>query len=454
MFHAARIETILRSLIFTAALGSVATVALGQSPAAGERVLRFDFPALEIGVAEDENGPTGATVFHFPSGATAAVDVRGGSPGTINTDTLRLSYGSSFVDAITIAGGSSYGLEVASGVAAELRTRRGDSGDWNQIAFVTGAIIFDLAPRRFNSVYPGKELGAAALRNATTGEFPLGPRGAGRFAMQGGFFGGWEYRQHSGQGGAFRELGSTKVAVFTVVNSLGTVVDRRGRVVRCHAKAGMECPPIDEYLADAVHRRGLSAVSRDEGASSENTTITVVVTNEKLEFWALNRLAVQVHTSMARAIQPFHTTNDGDVLFAVSTNEVDHESLSVDVLGALASEAAWDAVLSSVPELPVRSDQPVSLDPDVTERYVGVYDFGPGVRLEVSRGDAGRLLVEATGERDIYGFIRGTQYGLVAVSAEEFVSGNLRRDRLEFTGEGLVLNPGPWGVRARRVPGE
>lgn len=434
-----------------AAASGWSTIAPAQTAASGERVLRFDFPSLEIGVAENPDGPTGATVFHFPAGATAAVDVRGGSPGTINTDALRLAYGSSFVDAITIAGGSSYGLEAASGVAAELRARRGNSGDWNQIAFVAGAIVFDLAPRRFNSTYPDKELGAAALRAAKSGQFPLGARGAGRFTMQGGFFGGWEYRQYSGQGGAVRELGSTRVAVFTVVNSLGAVVDRRGRVVRCHTTEGTECPPIGEYLADAVRRRGLAAVARDEGASSENTTITVVVTNEKLEFWALQRLAVQVHTSMARAIQPFHTTNDGDVLFAVTTNEVEHESLSVDVLGAVASEAAWDAVLSSVPEAPARAERPVSLSPEMTERYVGTYELAPGVRLTVSRGDAAQLVAEATGNRDVYSFKKKTRYELVPVSPREFISTNPRRDRLEFSADGLILNPGPWGLRGRRL---
>src|SRR5688500_18470331 len=74
-----------------------------------QRVLRFDFPGVHIGTAEYPDGPTGATVFHFPKPAMVAVDVRGGSPGTINSDTLRLAYDEPFVDAITLAGGSSYG---------------------------------------------------------------------------------------------------------------------------------------------------------------------------------------------------------------------------------------------------------------------------------------------------------------------------------------------------------
>ncbi|HEV2130229.1 MAG TPA: P1 family peptidase, partial [Longimicrobiaceae bacterium] len=117
-------------------------------------VLEFDFPAIHIGVAEYEEGPTGATVFHFPAGVTAAVDVRGGAPGTVATDFLRLAYESSFVDAISFAGGSSYGLGAASGVALEIRDQRAATGDWGAIPTVPGAIIFDLAPRRFNTIVP------------------------------------------------------------------------------------------------------------------------------------------------------------------------------------------------------------------------------------------------------------------------------------------------------------
>ena len=441
-----------RSITIATALVCSMTIAVAQTPPAAERSLTFDFPAVHIGVAEYPEGPTGATVFYFPKGATATVDVRGGAPGTINSDVLRLSYGTSFVDAITIAGGSSYGLEVASGVAAELRQRRGASGDWNDIAFVAGAIIFDLGPRRFNTRYPDKELGVAALRAAKPGSFPLGPRGAGRFAMQGGFFGGFEYRQHSGQGAGFRELGTTKVAVFTVANPLGAIVGRDGRVVRCHWTASNGCPSIEEYLADAIRRRGATPVARAAtGGLTENTTITVVVTNEKLEFWALTRLAWQVHASMARAIQPFHTTNDGDVLFAVTTNEVDHESLSIDVLGALALEAAWDAVLSSVPDLPKRAERVITLPANVLQRHAGTYEFAPGARLTVSFSDNGRLIVRASSERDIYGFAKGKDYELSPVSQQEFISNDPRRDRLEFTAEGVTLNPGPWALTARRV---
>jgi L-aminopeptidase/D-esterase-like protein len=78
-----------------------------------------------------------------------------------------------------------------------------------------------------------------------------------------------------------------------------------------------------------------------------NTTLTAVVTNQRVAGRDLTQLARQVHASMARAIQPFHTANDGDTLFAVSTYDVANDALPALNLGVLASELAWDAVLAS-----------------------------------------------------------------------------------------------------------
>ena len=132
--------------------------------------LAFDFPGLEIGVAEYEEGPTGCTVFHFPRPAALAIDVRGGSPG-VNGQHLEV------INAVCFAGGSLYGLEASTGVAAELFAKRGYSTAWPDIALVSGAIIFDYGVRD-NSIYPDKELGRAAVRVLGPGRFPLGCNGA------------------------------------------------------------------------------------------------------------------------------------------------------------------------------------------------------------------------------------------------------------------------------------
>ncbi len=163
----------------------------------------------------------------------AAVDVRGGAPGTINTDALRLAYDDAFVSAVTFAGGSAYGLAGATGAADQIKSQTPDSTALGHIVTVVGAIIFDVGNRRFSTVTPDYELGRAAVRAAQPGRFLLGARGAGRFATTGRFFEGVAERQYSGQGAAFAQFGPTKVLVFTVVNSLGTIVDRRGQVMRC-----------------------------------------------------------------------------------------------------------------------------------------------------------------------------------------------------------------------------
>jgi L-aminopeptidase/D-esterase-like protein len=298
-------------------------------------VLELDIPGVEVGVAEYAEGPTGCTVFHFPGGVACAADVRGGAPGVLGHD-----YG--FTHAVCFAGGSLYGLEAATGVGAELFARRGYRAGWQEIALVSGAIIYDFGPRA-NAVYPDKALGRAALRAARPGAFPLGPRGAGRSATVGKGFGVGR-PESAGQGGAFARLGATRVAVFTVVNAMGTIVDRHGRAVRgCLDEATGQ-----RRLPGALvgQERGAGGPGGPPASPPGNTTLTLVVTDRRLDRRSLEQVGRQVHSSMARAIQPFHCPEDGDVLFTVTTAAADDPALPPSHLGMLASELAWDAVLS------------------------------------------------------------------------------------------------------------
>lgn len=292
-------------------------------------LLTFDLPGLQIGVAEYDEGPTGCTVFHFPAGAATAIDVRGGMVG--KTGDYEWNH------AICLAGGSLYGLAAATGVSEELFIRHGHSLE--NFALVSGAIIFDYGARD-NRIYPDPALGRAALRAARPNVFPLGRRGAGRSAGVGAVFD-RAGAEPSGQAGAYRAIGPTKLAVFSVVNALGVIVDRQGRVVRGNrdVATGERRPPLAE-----VERR----LARGEPISvpAGNTTLSVVVTNQKLSSRALDQLARQVHASMARIIQPFHTLMDGDVLYATTTNEVDNATLTPIALGIVASELMWDAILT------------------------------------------------------------------------------------------------------------
>ncbi len=278
----------------------------------GARVLDFDFPGLEVGAAEYAEGPTGCTVLHFPKVASMQIDVRGGSPG-INGEYLTV------INAICLAGGSLYGLEASTGVAAELFAKRGYSTKWMDIALVSGAIIFDFG-RRQNAIYPDKELGRAAVRALRPGAFPMGAVGAGCSATAGH----GESAELSGQGGAF--------------------VDRGGRVVRGNRAADGR----RQHAADVVRATG--AYYPPAEPRSRNTTLTCVVTDQRLDALQLRSIARQVHSSMARAIQPFHARWDGDILYACSTQSVDDPALDEVSLGVVASELAWDAVLACYDE--------------------------------------------------------------------------------------------------------
>jgi len=294
----------------------------------GENALKFDFSALKIGVAEYPQGPTGCTVFYFPNGVKTAVDVRGGYPG--------VSFQYDVNHAICFAGGSLLGLETIAGVSAEIFAERSYSFK-DGFPLVSGAILFDFT-NRDNHIYPDLALGRAGLRAAKEGIFLIGPHGAGRNVSVGGTFD-EAWRETSGQGGAFREIGPVKVGVFTVVNASGAVHNRSGVIVR-----GNRNPETNERYTSLqdLERR---LVMKEKGTPRQgNTTLTLVVTNLKLKSEELTQMARQVHSSMARAIQPFATMDDGDVLYAVTTDEVEY--IGATSLGLIASEVAWDAILS------------------------------------------------------------------------------------------------------------
>ncbi|MFP6702500.1 MAG: P1 family peptidase [Planctomycetaceae bacterium] len=303
---------------------------------AGDHVLEFELPGVRIGSAVYPDGPTGSTVFHFPDRARGVVDIRGGAPATFWTDAM--SRGAAGVDAICLTGGSIYGLEAVSGVASGLLSRREYSTHWDRIALVSGAVIYDFGART-TSVYPDRELGRAALAAARPGRFSQGAHGAGASASCGKWLEPAVKRELAGQGAAFAQQGPIRVGVFTVVNPVGAIVDRTGKVVRGHLdpKTGRRLMYNEPVLGAG------------EATPEGNTTLTVVVTNQKLGDWELSQISRQVHTSMARAIQPFHALIDGDVLYAVTTGEVGKASdrKATRTVVDLATRLAWDAVLSS-----------------------------------------------------------------------------------------------------------
>ncbi|GAB3564897.1 P1 family peptidase [Amycolatopsis endophytica] len=304
---------------------------LVPQPSPGSAVVPFDIPGVHVGTAEYAEGPTGCTVIYLPEGARTAVDARGGAVG--------ISGGYNFHHAIVLAGGSVYGLEAAAGVSTELLHRAENRTHWAALAHVSGSVIYDFSVRD-TAIAPDTALGRAALRNAVEGEFPVGRCGAGRSASVGKVD--FTRAEFAGQGAAFASYGAVKVLVATVVNAVGVIVDRSGNVVRgnYHADTGERRMPAFDYESAC----GGTETTR---TASGNTTLTVVITNARLTDVALRQFATQVHSSMHRAIHPFHTELDGDTLYALTTDAVDLEGIPATGLGALASEVAWDAVLAS-----------------------------------------------------------------------------------------------------------
>lgn len=411
-----------------------------------ENHLKYDWPILSVATGEYPDGPTGVTVFHFDKKVSVAIDARGGGPGTVNAEYMKLGYDVPELDTVVFAGGSWYGLEAVTAVASALKDdglRDGNAFSLEpSVAMSVGAIIFDYGTRRLNEIYPDKRLAQATFRETKTGSFPLGATGAGRFAKTGGFFG---CNAFSGQGGAFLQIGDIKIAAFTVVNSLGVIVDRDGIVQACYP--GENTP--DSKYAKAFFSKFVDAKtpqhSADNGEqSSKNTTISLIVVNQKLEPAILQRLAVQVHTSMGRAIQPFATIFDGDVLYAVSTNELEEQVMQPHDLGVLASEVMWDALLSAAPPQPDHLT-PASHAIPVPEGIDGTYTFSRFAKLQI-KTEEGKVFAKAIGNRKVYAIdadkwheLQPTETGLYTFSSRYPLSFLFEPDK-----DTLTLNPGHW----------
>jgi 6-aminohexanoate-oligomer endohydrolase len=304
--------------------------------AEASRVLPFDFPQMLVGSAEYREGPTGCTLFRFDKYASCAVDLRGGSSCALLIDGWET--GDALVDGICFAGGSCCGVEAIGGAITTLFEARADGAAFNRLPRMMGAVIYDFRPRA-NSVYPDGRLGKYALEHAVAGTFALGAHGAGSSASvgKGPQYDLWE---RAGQGAAFAKRSRFAVGVFTVVNAVGAIIDRSGKTARGHydAKSGKHLS-----YTEVAARAQTAESAQPEG----NTTPTLLVTDLKLSPYQLRQLARSVHSSMARAIHPFHSQNDGDIFFAVSTQRMESTATDCAELTAVASELAWDAVLSS-----------------------------------------------------------------------------------------------------------
>ncbi|MFK4381895.1 P1 family peptidase [Bradyrhizobium sp. USDA 223] len=309
--------------------------------------LLTDIAGVRVGHAEDSKVGSGATAIIFDSPAIAAIDVRGGGPGTREDALLDLANTVERVDAIALSGGSAFGLDTGGGVQAWLAEQgRGHRVREALIPIVPGAILFDLlngGDKAWGRFSPYRDLGYAAATAATNADFALGSAGAGFGATTATFKGGL------GSASAVTPSG-IKVAAIVAVNAVGSVTVGVGpwfwaAPFEVDGEFGGRGLP-DKFTEDMLRMRikgGPAASAR------ENTTIGAVVTNAVLTKPQAKRLAMIAHTGFARAIYPVHAPTDGDVLFAAATCEKPIEPLvGLTELGTIAANVVARAIARGV----------------------------------------------------------------------------------------------------------
>ena len=311
---------------------------------AGPRNLITDVPGILVGQAEDAGGISGTTVVLAEAPAVASVDVRGGAPGSRETELLAPGTLVDRIDAVVLSGGSAFGLDAAAGVMDWLLAAgRGFTVGSTIVPIVPAAILFDLGfPGRqmWTGEPPYRELGRQAVAAAAK-DFALGNAGAGLGATAG--------RLKGGIGSASLKLaGGAMVGAIVAVNSWGaTVRPDCGRFWAADLALAGEIdrqPPVPDAALDPEDFSHCGAA-----IPGANTTIAVVATDAALDKAGCRRLAIMAQDGLARAIRPVHTPFDGDTVFALSTGTGGRvEPAALLALGSAAADCLARAIMRAV----------------------------------------------------------------------------------------------------------
>ncbi len=310
----------------------------------GPRNLITDVPGIRIGNAEQTGHLTGVTIVLPDRPEVAAVDVRGGGPGTRETDALQPSALIQRIDAIALSGGSAFGLEAASGVASWLAVRgRGFQVGAARIPIVPAAILFDLldgAPKEWGQLPPYRGLAMAAC-DAAGEDFELGNAGAGMGATAGALKGGLGSVSAQGDDGLM-------VGALAAANPVGSVV-MPGQstlwawMLEQNDELGGQKPPDGPVSPDPDLPDMLRAAA--------NTTLVVVAVGQPLTRAQAQRVAIMAQDGIARAVRPAHTPYDGDTVFVLSTGDgYPTGPAELARIGALAADCTARAIARGVYE--------------------------------------------------------------------------------------------------------
>lgn len=294
-----------------------------------------DVPGVLVGHAQDDSAMTGVTAVLLEHGATAAVDVRGGGPGTRETDALAPGRLVQKVDAVLLCGGSAFGLAAADGAMEYLEKHgRGYQTAHGRVPIVAAAVLYDLGCGRAD-IRPDAKMGMRALECAGK-SFAQGRAGAGRGATVG------KILPHvtpapGGIGSASIRLPDGVVlGALAAVNAAGDVYDPE--------TGALLAAGLDEHGNKISAMNALTSGAK-AGDSPVNTTLGVIATNAELSRDELSRLALLAHDGFARTIRPVHLPVDGDTAFALSTGGAKGDYM---LLCALAAEVMARAIANAV----------------------------------------------------------------------------------------------------------
>ncbi len=314
-----------------------------------------DVPGVLVGHAQDLEALTGCTVVLTPEGATGGVDVRGGAPGTRETDLLDPTAMVSVVHAITLCGGSAFGLAAATGVVEWLRQRAiGFDTGVAKVPIVPAAVIFDLQIGRADRWadagmgYAACEAAGATVAEgcvgagigATVGKL-LGPAGAVKSGI-----GTWSETLADG----------TLIGALVVCNAWGDIYRQTdGQII-----AGTRDPQSGRLIDSMDLLRQPAYQAAASATAAQNTTLAVIATDARLSKAQATKLAQMAQDGLARAIRPVHTPFDGDTVFALATGRRAGPPLAI--LGAIAADVLAHAIERSVLEATSMGGLPAARD--------------------------------------------------------------------------------------------
>src|SRR5688572_9288779 len=328
------------------------TVAATQTPAPAAGPLKptggrglTEVQGIKVGSVTLSERPTGCTVILVDGeGVPGGVSQRGGAPGTRETDLLDPANLVDKVNAVVLSGGSAYGLDAAQGAVRWLEEHKmGWKVGSGVVPIVPAAILMDLGVGGQPQVRPTADCGYKAAQAASSDPVTEGNVGAGAGATVGKMGGGGRSMK-GGLGSAAIVLPSgLVVAAIVAINAVGDVIDpESGKIVAgVRSEDGKTLSDVRKLLRSGALDR------RQQPRTGENTTIGLVATNARLTKTEINRVALMADDGLARAINPSHTTGDGDTVFSLATGRWEGTA-TVTMIGALAAEAMAEAIVRAV----------------------------------------------------------------------------------------------------------